>query len=295
MSSKLVKQGEKIFMKKSLIVLTTACLPLMAVHSVRDGDLRCVGKLAHAPLLTRTRLCYDNPGNSVVRIAVVGRGEQPTRMLKSAARMCGGRANIVGIGDIIRDVSRVDGVFLAGWRHTCLEQAYMHRALAFQAAWMNRVPILGVCFGLHVMVNQVFHDSASFRRMNTLSGAFMTSQMPEGSVDLCMAPLSVKTWSHVGQVCSPLENQAFKNRFSLRPFVVEECAKKGFYATAYRHDGMIAAIENPTHPFLVGTQFHPERSAPQVHPLITRFVQAAFSHASLSKARRLALLPKILI
>ena len=62
--------------------------------------------------------------------------------------------------------------------------------------------------------------------------------------------------------------EAFKN----------ELEAAGLKATGHNPDtGLVEVVELPTHPFFIGTQFHPEyKSTPEnPHPLFNGLVQAA--------------------
>ena len=268
---------------KRYAVLIGLALHCVSLSASWEREVLCSAKTLSQrfSLLRKTWRLQNDLTRKVARIAVVDRREQVSLRLRSAAHMLGGRAHIIDFHDMMQDPASVHGLLLTGWRLACLDKAYTRRVRALHEACLRRIPVLGVCFGMQVMVNHIFYNDGEFVRKNETQDAFMTAQMPMGSMHY-FAPLETQDWSHVGQACKGLGAQFFHHRFGLRPFVVAECAKQGFRPTAYRPDGVVAAIENPNHLFCVGVLFHPERDIScQVHPLITRFMQAAFIHASL--------------
>lgn len=268
------------FCLRMLRVIFLLCTPLFSALSVLEHEARrAIFSSRHVCGVLKKALVHSGDFDSVhkvARIAVIGDGLQPKVVLKNAAKVLGGHTHIVGFRGMMQEPSCVDGVFLAGWRHTCLDQAYVRRATAFQMAWKRKIPILGVCFGMYVMVNDIFFRGQFVREMQP-DGAFMAAQMPVGtSKNRYRALLHTKGSSHVGQTCHGFE-QRFHHHFDPRPFVVEECVRQGFSITAYRSDGVVAAIEHAEHPFLVGTLFHPERGPrSSVHPLILNFMKTVF-------------------
>ena len=73
-----------------------------------------------------------------------------------------------------------------------------------------------------------------------------------------------------------------RHRFEVNPQYVAELEAKGLVFSGRSPDGMlmeIAELSQSTHPFFLGTQFHPEFEARPLspHPIFTAFVKAAIA------------------
>jgi len=72
-----------------------------------------------------------------------------------------------------------------------------------------------------------------------------------------------------------------RHRFELNNLFREALAKAGLSFSGLSPDGKLVEIaEIPGHPFMLGTQFHPEfQSRPdKPHPLFRAFIAAAIAH-----------------
>jgi CTP synthase len=75
-----------------------------------------------------------------------------------------------------------------------------------------------------------------------------------------------------------------RHRYEINPAYVERLEKAGLVFSGKSPDGVlmeIAELPKEAHPFMLGTQAHPELQARPLdpHPLFSSFVQAAHAHS----------------
>ncbi len=131
----------------------------------------------------------------------------------------------------------------------------------FETAARLDKPILGICLGMQLM--------------HVLSGGKMTQDIPsqiEGTTDhtsktyMLQHDVIIEPGSRLAELAPALRtpitsahHQAVRDVQS--PYIV----------TARSEDGIIEAIEDPTQPFRIGIQWHPERTLIQPDWLLTAF------------------------
>jgi CTP synthase len=155
----------------------------------------------------------------------------------------------------------------------------------------NRIPYLGLCYGLHMAVIDVA------RNVLGLSGANSTeidANTPYPVIDLmpdqhgvdmggtmrlglwpCRLTPGTKTAAAYGV---PEVAERHRHRFEVNNAFRGRLAEAGLIVSGASPDGTLAEImELEDHPFFVGVQFHPElRSRPtNPHPLFRDFIAAA--------------------
>ncbi len=171
----------------------------------------------------------------------------------------------------------------------------------------NRVPYLGLCLGMQVMCIEFARDvlgleDANSTEFNPKTTAPVISLMPDqqgiedmgGTMRLGLYPCNLQPGSCAAEAYTPalqIEERhrhrwEFNNRF--RPAF----ADAGMQFSGISPDGRlveIAELRGDLHPWMLGTQFHPEfRSRPnRPHPLFRAFLQAAIARAEGTKLDRL--------
>ncbi|MCH7801255.1 MAG: CTP synthase, partial [Chloroflexi bacterium] len=163
---------------------------------------------------------------------------------------------------------------------------------AVQYARDHEVPFLGLCLGLQAMVveiarNLMGKDGANSTEMNPNTPYpvidLMESQKDVdemgGSMRLGLYPCELvkDTWSSkaYGQ---DMVQERHRHRWEFNNTFREEFEAVGLWPAGLSPDGkLIEIMEFTDHPFMVGTQFHPEfRSRPnRPHPLFREFIGAA--------------------
>jgi CTP synthase len=168
---------------------------------------------------------------------------------------------------------------------------------AVRYARENNVPILGICYGLHMMVIEAARTLLGLRRANTSENApdspdqvihIMESQKDVsklgGTMRLGAYPCVVKS----GSITAALYRKAriserHRHRYEVNNAYRERLANVGFVATGTSpDDNLVEIMELKGHPWFLGCQFHPElKSRPlDCHPLFRGLVRAAVQRRS---------------
>ncbi|MCA9853457.1 MAG: gamma-glutamyl-gamma-aminobutyrate hydrolase family protein, partial [Dehalococcoidia bacterium] len=155
----------------------------------------------------------------------------------------------------------------------------------------HRVPYLGLCFGMQAMVTEFARNVAGFEGANSTefdpeSRYPVISLLEEqegvthkgGTMRLggypCTLVEGTQAYRSYGE---PIVNERHRHRWEFNNRFREPLAAKGLIASGTSPDGALVEIsEISNHPFMLGTQFHPElQSRPnRPHPLFRDFVLA---------------------
>jgi CTP synthase len=155
----------------------------------------------------------------------------------------------------------------------------------------NRIPYLGLCYGLHMAVIDVA------RNVLGLAGANSTEIDPDtpypvidlmpdqkgvdmgGTMRLGLWPCQLRPGTKTAAAyCEPEIAERHRHRFEVNNAFRDRFADAGLIVSGASPDGKLAEImELENHPFFIGVQFHPEfRSRPtRPHPLFRDFIAAA--------------------
>ena len=187
-----------------------------------------------------------------------------------AIRENGGRVRLIPCTDDIdllrEEIKDVDGfVFIGGsdympeWygkeMHHSIVLMDLHRA-SFDTLFMNMAfdagkPILGICAGEQLMViatgGKLIRDISGHRgvehKIHTVKGSMINELFGDS--------LLVNSWHHQ---CVEPEN-----------------LNKNFTVTAWSPDSIVECIEWQGDPWMLGTQFHPERMPKEQRDMLIRF------------------------
>ena len=156
----------------------------------------------------------------------------------------------------------------------------------------NRVPYLGLCLGLQVMVAEVARDLLGEKTANSTefdpdTAAPVIDLMPDqkdvtemgGTMRLGVYPCELVEGTLAARAYQRrLVHERHRHRFEVNNGYREELESVGVWPTGLSPDGRLVEImELADHPFMLGVQFHPEfQSRPnRPHPLFRDFVGAA--------------------
>jgi CTP synthase len=207
------------------------------------------------------------------------------------------------------DLSIYDGIIVPqGWGSRGTEGKLM----AIRQARENKIPYLGLCFGMQMAVvefarNVLKLKDANSTEVNSKTPNPVIHVMPEqaeylakkqygGTIRLGSWPCILKEGSKIKTAYKKynvddapwLRDEDFKSksliyerhrhRYEFNNDYRSEFEKAGLVFAGLSPDGqLVEAIELPDHPFFVGTQFHPEYIARPLtpHPIFMAFVSAA--------------------
>lgn len=136
---------------------------------------------------------------------------------------------------------------------------------ALYAALDERVPILGICYGMQFL--------------NVMRGGTLIQHLPDvvGHGDHSVGTAQTVRVSG-GTLLAERTEVATLEGASYHHQAVGDLGE-GLLISAYSEDGTVEAIEDPSRPFLVGVQWHPERTPndPATVRLFAAFIEAARS------------------
>ena len=170
------------------------------------------------------------------------------------------------------------------------------KVLAARFAREKKVPYLGLCLGMQVMCiefarNVLGLEDANSSEFETSSDHPVIDLMLEqrgltemgGTMRLGVYPCKLKPGTvAAGAYKSDEVEERHRHRFEFNNNYRESFEKAGMTFSGVSPDDMLVEIsEVADHPFMVGSQFHPEfLSRPNApHPLFVALVDAALKHA----------------
>lgn len=163
----------------------------------------------------------------------------------------------------------------------------------------NKVPYLGLCLGMQLMCvefarNVVGYEDANSSEFDRATTHPVIDLMLEqrgitdmgGTMRLGLYPCDLQPGTRAGQAYGIARvDERHRHRFEFNNHYRAEFEKAGMVFSGLSPDGKLVEIsEVQDHPFMVGSQFHPEfLSRPnRPHPLFLGFVRAAAEKAGLS-------------
>jgi CTP synthase len=190
------------------------------------------------------------------------------------------------------DLKKYNGIVVPqGWGSRGVEGIIK----AIKVARENKIPYLGLCFGMQMAVVEIARDVAKLEGANSIEVNPETKfpvihLMPEqeeylkkhqygGTIRLGNWPCKIKKGTLLEKIYGKSEVlERHRHRYEVNNEYREALEKAGIVISGTSPDGkLVEAIELKDQPFFVGTQFHPEyRSRPlDVHPIFVEFIKAA--------------------
>jgi CTP synthase len=166
------------------------------------------------------------------------------------------------------------------------------KVIAARHARENKVPYLGLCLGMQVMCIELaraidgsdgpnsteFDHSTSFPIIDLLPEQRDIADMG-GTMRLGAYPCALVPGTHAANAYrSAVVQERHRHRFEFNNAYRDVMSKNGMALSGLSPDGrLVEVVELADHPFMVGSQFHPEfKSRPnRPHPLFKAFVEAA--------------------
>lgn len=168
---------------------------------------------------------------------------------------------------------------------------------AIRYAREHKIPYFGLCYGMQLLTVEYARHVAGLKGAHTTEINSKTAHpivmiLPEqvekmkrkeygGSMRLGAYPCALTEGTIARAAYGKKEvSERHRHRFEVNPEYVERLEKAGLVFSGKSPDGHlmeIAELPKSEHPFMLGTQFHPEfRARPlEPHPLFTAFIQAA--------------------
>lgn len=173
------------------------------------------------------------------------------------------------------------------------------KILAAKYARENLVPYLGLCLGMQLMVIDFSREVLEFEEANSTefdpSTVHPVIDLMPGQRDITdkgatmrlgLYPCELQPKSKAAEAYDlKIVNERHRHRYELNNAYREKLEKKGMVFSGISPDGRLVEIaELKEHPFMVGTQFHPEfLSRPtRPHPLFVAFLRAVCKQAEIN-------------
>lgn len=205
----------------------------------------------------------------------------------------------------LQALNKYDGIIVPGGFG---ESGIEGKLRVIHHARINKIPYLGLCYGMQLMVieyarNVLGWKDANTAEINPKASKVVIDIMPDQKVKLAEgnygASMRLGTYvAHLekGSVAEKAYRDAkvglvdkggnytieerHRHRYEVNPEHVEALRKAGLVFSGTSPDGKlmeIAELPNAKHPFFAGAQFHPEFQARplQPHPLFSAFIKAA--------------------
>lgn len=198
----------------------------------------------------------------------------------------------------VLELAEYDGILVPGGFG---ESGIEGKINAIKYARENKIPYFGLCYGMQLLTveyarNVAGLDKAHTTEINPKSPHPVIMILPEqieklakkdygGSMRLGAYPCKLKEGTIARQAYgSATISERHRHRYEVNPDYVERLENAGLVFSGTSPDGRlmeIAELPKDVHPFMLGTQFHPELKARPLepHPLFDAFISA-------SKARK---------
>ena len=194
--------------------------------------------------------------------------------------------------DVAAVLEGVDGIVVPGGFG---ERGIEGKVLAAQYAREHRVPYLGLCLGMQVMVVEYarnilglagansteFNPATPHPVISLLSEQFGIAEKG-GTMRLGGYPCRLRPGSRAHRAYgADMVTERHRHRYEFNNAYRAQLEAAGLLSSGAAPDNSLVEIcEVRDHPFMVGSQFHPElRSRPDLpHPLFRAFVGAACGH-----------------
>ena len=168
---------------------------------------------------------------------------------------------------------------------------------AIRFAREKKIPYLGLCYGMQLMIIEYARNVLKLKNAHTTEiqknaedpivdimleqKKHLSGRAYGGTMRLGAYPAYLKKGTIArGAYKKELVEERHRHRYEINQFYVERLEKAGLVFSGTSPDGTlmeIAELPQKTHPFMLGTQFHPELQARPLapHPLFTAFLAAA--------------------
>jgi CTP synthase len=194
----------------------------------------------------------------------------------------------------LEELKNYDGVVIPGGFGS---RGVEGKIKAIEFLRQNKIPYLGLCYGMQLAVIEFARNVLGLKDANTTEVDRATKNpvidiMPEqkknledknygATMRLGAYPAKVKKKTLAFDAYRKVQiSERHRHRWEVNPEYIKRLETAGLVFSAKSPNGQlmeIAELSKKTHPFFLGTQFHPEfKSSPiKAHPLFRSFMEAA--------------------
>ena len=197
-------------------------------------------------------------------------------------------------GEDVEVLRQFDGILVpGGFGETGIEG----KIKAIEFARVNKIPYFGLCYGMQLMVIEYARNVLGIKEAHTVEidpatphpiVNVMESQKDliaernfGGTMRLGVYPAALKEGTIAREAYGAASvDERHRHRYEINPDYVDQIQEGGLVFSGTSPDGVlmeIAELPQSEHPFMLGTQFHPELKARPLspHPLFTAFIEAS--------------------
>ena len=197
----------------------------------------------------------------------------------------------------LKTLSKYDGIIVPGGFGS---RGIEGKLSVIKYAREHKIPYFGLCYGMQLLVIEFARNVLGLEVANTAeidpsSPHLVIDIMPDqkkkmkeenygGTMRLGAYPAVLKkgTIARKAYHGKPEISERHRHRYEVNPEYVVQMEKGGLVFSATSPDGVlmeIAELPEKTHPFFLGTQFHPELIARPLdpHPLFVEFVRVSLA------------------
>ncbi len=201
-------------------------------------------------------------------------------------------------GKDVESLAEYDGILVpGGFGETGIEG----KLKAIQYAREQKIPYFGICYGMQLMVIEYARNvlglaDAHTTEINPETPHPIVAIMDEQKKHMAERHYggTMRLGSYVEQVKKgTIAHEAYKadtveerhrHRYEINPEYVQKMEEAGMVFSATSPDGVlmeVAELPRAAHPFMLGTQAHPELQARPLapHPLFTAFVESSYERS----------------
>lgn len=194
----------------------------------------------------------------------------------------------------VKELASYDGILVpGGFGETGIEG----KVAAIKFARENKIPYFGLCYGMQLLTVEYARNVAGLQgahttEINPKATHPVIMILPEqveklrrkdygGSMRLGAYPCDLKEGTIAREAYgSASVSERHRHRYEVNPEYVQQLSDAGLVFSGTSPDGRlmeIAELPKSVHPFMLGTQFHPELKARPLtpHPLFDAFISAA--------------------
>ena len=251
-------------------------------------------------------------GKKQVKIALVGKYFATGNYVLKDSYICVIEAikhacAFLGVTAVIQWINSNDKFDLKGYAGVVVPQGWGTKGVegkitAVKFARENKIPYLGLCFGMQIAVIEFARDVCKLTAANSIEvdpktkfpvihimpdqKKYLEAHRYGGTIRLGSWPCKITPKTILADIYKKGEvSERHRHRYEVNNEYREILEKKGLVISGTSPDGkLVEAIELPksTHPFFVGTQFHPEyKSRPlDPHPIFVEFIKACLSKST---------------
>ncbi len=199
-----------------------------------------------------------------------------------------------GGAKVLSPLAKYDGIIVPGGFG---ESGIEGKIQAIRFAREKKIPYLGLCYGMQLMVIEYARNVLGLKDANTTEvkksavdpvvdvmleqKKHIAANKYGGTMRLGVYPAYLKKGTMARAAYKKeLVEERHRHRYEINPAYVKRLEDAGLVFSGTSPDGVlmeIAELPRSVHPFMLGTQFHPELQARPLapHPLFTEFLRAA--------------------